>query len=129
MWHRWVLGVCVLAMLGCSKPSPSLVGTWSFDRAREGEDTATQFNADGTYKFWFRAPNGRHPVNVSSTGTWKLASDQLNKTELETIMTSGKVIRLPSPHPYAETLRWLSPDRIELSEPQGPETYTRRSSG
>src|SRR5436190_7824888 len=61
-WLSLVIGVAILH--GCSH-SPSLVGTWSYDRTPAGADFGARFNPDGTYEEWFKGSK----INNTSKGT------------------------------------------------------------
>ena len=110
----------VVILQGCSS-NHSLIGTWSYDRTPKGADFGTRFRADGTYEEWFRGSR----INVTGKGTYKLEGNRLTMMHTEGVLTSGKASSTPSVATTSH-LKWISDDKIEMSDEGGTVTYTRR---
>ena len=81
-----------------------------------------KFNADGSYESAFRSSSS----SFEYKGTYRLDGSQLALTVTEGTI-DGKAVTEPSTSKVS--LRWITPNQIELSDPRGGVTLTRRKDG
>ena len=119
MSRSLVVAIVAAAVVGCGKPTYSLVGTWSLPSVEAGIPgfhARTKYNADGTFEK--RDWKGDQAPTTDIKGVWSLRGNELSSQTIEASNADGRVRRFaPQPSGPVGTIEWLSKDSFRIINP------------